>query len=119
MSNNRAIQKAIMMTGAAALLLPAMAPGQNFGSPLSLTRKKIVLERKLPPTGHIEGTGIKVVVTGVGVAGDVGILPGDIGNAEFEAEFLLDGIDLTAHPRIWIEMHIGQILIVSEFLPFG
>jgi hypothetical protein len=45
--------------------------GQNFGSPMSLTRKKIVLVRKLPPTGHIDGTGVKVVVNGVGVQGDI------------------------------------------------
>jgi hypothetical protein len=38
---------------------------------MTLTRKKIVLERKLPPTGHIDGTGIKVVVNAPGVQGDV------------------------------------------------
>jgi hypothetical protein len=43
--------------------------GQNFGS--AFTKKKIVLERKLPPTAHIDGTGIKVVVNAVGVQGDV------------------------------------------------
>jgi uncharacterized caspase-like protein len=37
-----------------------MMRGQNFGS--AFTKKEIVLERKLPPTGHIDGTGIKVVV---------------------------------------------------------
>lgn len=36
-----------------------------------LLEKKIVLERKLPPTGHIDGTGIKVVVNAVGVQGDI------------------------------------------------
>lgn len=71
MSSLRRMQTVITLTGAAALLLPVVASGQNFGSSLSLTRKKIVLERKLPPTGHIEGTGIKVVVNGVGVAADV------------------------------------------------
>jgi len=45
--------------------------GQNFGSAISLTRKRIVLERKLPPTGRIDGTGIKVVVNSVGIPGDV------------------------------------------------
>lgn len=42
-----------------------MAPtmrAQNFGS-LIVNRKKIVLQRKLPPTGHIEGTTFNVVVT--------------------------------------------------------
>jgi len=46
-----------------------MVWGQNFGS--AFTKKKIVLERKLPPTGHVDGTGIKVVVNAVGVQGDV------------------------------------------------
>ncbi|HZQ43488.1 MAG TPA: hypothetical protein VFA99_09560 [Acidobacteriaceae bacterium] len=71
MSSIRLIQKAITFAGLAALLLPLAASGQNFGSPLALTRKRIVLERKLPPTGHIDGTGIKVVVNGVGVGADV------------------------------------------------
>jgi hypothetical protein len=53
------------------LLALAAASGQNFGSAMPLTKKKIVLERKLPPTGRIDGTGIKVVVSGVGVQGDV------------------------------------------------
>jgi hypothetical protein len=35
---------------------------QNFGS-LIVNRKKIVLQRKLPPTGRIEGTTFNVVVT--------------------------------------------------------
>ena len=35
---------------------------QNFGN-LIINRKKIVLQRKLPPTGHIEGTTFNVVVT--------------------------------------------------------
>src|SRR6185437_8230298 len=53
------------------------------------------------------------------IAGSIGLLPSDIGNAEFEAEFFLDGLDLAAHPRIRVEMHIGQILVVSVFLAFG
>jgi hypothetical protein len=40
---------------------------QNFGG--AFQRKKIVLVRKLPPTGHIDGSSFKVVVTGG--AGDV------------------------------------------------
>jgi hypothetical protein len=39
----------------------ASACAQNFGS-LIINRKKIVLMRKLPPTGHIEGTTFKVTV---------------------------------------------------------
>jgi hypothetical protein len=37
---------------------------QNFGG--AFQRKKIVLIRKLPPTGHIDGTSISVKVTGAG-----------------------------------------------------
>ena len=47
--------------------LPARA--QNFGS--SMARKKIVLQRKLPPTGHIDGTTIKVVATAKGFQADI------------------------------------------------
>ena len=47
--------------------LPARA--QNFGS--SMARKKLVLERKLPPTGHIDGTTIKVVTTAKGFQADI------------------------------------------------
>lgn len=60
----------ILLLSSAAILTPAATLlGQNFGS--ALTHKHIVLERKLPPTGHIDGTGIKVVVNAVGVQGDV------------------------------------------------
>jgi hypothetical protein len=45
------------------------AHAQNFGS--SMGRKKIVLERKLPPTGHIDGTTIKVVATAKGFQADI------------------------------------------------
>jgi hypothetical protein len=47
---------------------------QNFGS-LIVNRKKIVLQRKLPPTGHIEGTTFNVVVTASGLQQD---LPTDL-----------------------------------------
>ena len=56
-----------------ALLLGTFAvPGasvqaQNFGG--AFQRKRIVLVRKLPPTGHIDGTSVSVKVTGAG--GDV------------------------------------------------
>jgi len=46
------------------------ARAQNFGS--SMSRKKIVLQRKLPPTGHIEGTTINVVATAKGFQADIG-----------------------------------------------
>jgi hypothetical protein len=48
--------------------IPARA--QNFGS--SMSRKKIVLQRKLPPTGHIDGTTINVVATAKGFQADIG-----------------------------------------------
>jgi hypothetical protein len=71
MSRVDQIQRVVVLTALATLLLPAVTSGQNFGSAMSLTRKKIVLERKLPPTGHVEGTGLKVVVNGVGIPSDV------------------------------------------------
>src|SRR5581483_914824 len=71
MSSIGGMRKAISFAGFAALLLPLAGSGQNFGSPLALTRKRIVLERKLPPTGRVDGTGIKVVVNGIGVPADV------------------------------------------------
>lgn len=58
-----------IVAGLVTLLMASTMLAQNFGS--AFTKKKIVLERKLPPTGHIEGTGIKVVVNAVGVQGDV------------------------------------------------
>jgi hypothetical protein len=43
---------------------------QNFGS-LIINRKKIVLQRKLPPTGHIEGTTFTVNVDAKGMQADL------------------------------------------------
>jgi hypothetical protein len=53
------------------VLFPA-SPGhaQSFGS--SMTRKKISLQRKLPPTGHIDGTTVKVVAVAKGLQPDIG-----------------------------------------------
>jgi hypothetical protein len=45
------------------------AHAQSFGS--AFQRKKIVLVRKLPPTGHIDGSSFMVKVAGVGIPGDV------------------------------------------------
>jgi hypothetical protein len=67
--SNVPTRRVVLVAGVAALLLAPMMRGQNFGS--AFTKKKIVLERKLPPTGHIDGTGIKVVVNAVGVQGDI------------------------------------------------
>jgi hypothetical protein len=66
------LQSKILMGSLLCLLvwshaLPARA--QNFGS--SMARKKIVLQRKLPPTGHIDGTTIKVVATAKGFQADI------------------------------------------------
>ena len=67
--SSRQTRNVTIVAGLGVLLLAPAIGGQNFGS--AFTRKKIVLERKLPPTGHIDGTGIKVVVNAVGVQGDV------------------------------------------------
>jgi len=69
MSNNQRIRLFALVAGVSALTLASAVWAQNFGSAFS--HKKIVLERKLPPTGHIDGTGIKVVVNAVGVQGTV------------------------------------------------
>jgi hypothetical protein len=53
------------LTGAASTVF-----AQNFGS-LIINRKKIVLVRKLPPTGHIEGTTFKVLVDAKGLQADL------------------------------------------------
>src|ERR1035437_9184155 len=50
---------------------------QNFGS-LIINRKKIALQRKLPPTGHVEGTTFKVNVDATGLQAD---LAGDLTSA--------------------------------------
>lgn len=42
---------------------------QSFGG--AFQRKKIVLVRKLPPTGHIDGSSFAVNITGSGIPGDV------------------------------------------------
>jgi hypothetical protein len=47
---------------------------QTFGS-TAITRKKMVLARKLPPTGHMEGTTFNVTVTAAGLQQD---LPTDL-----------------------------------------
>jgi hypothetical protein len=47
----------------------ATVSAQSFGG--TFQRKKIVLVRKLPPAGHIDGSSFTVKVTGVNVPGDV------------------------------------------------
>jgi hypothetical protein len=60
---------------ALSILLSLGAPlsAQNFG--MLMFRKKIMLQRKLPPTGHMEGTTFKVNVTASGLQAD---LPTDL-----------------------------------------
>jgi hypothetical protein len=64
------------------LFLSAAASAQGFGS----SKKKVVLHRKLPPTAHISGTGIKVEVASQGIEQDV---PQDL-KSMLEAELLKD-----------------------------
>jgi hypothetical protein len=45
------------------------ARAQSFGS--SMARKKLILQRKLPPTGHVDGTTIKVIATAKGFQADI------------------------------------------------
>jgi len=56
--------------GVAVLSVAGIARAQNFGS-LIVNRKKIVLLRKLPPTGRVEGTTFKVTVDAKGFQADV------------------------------------------------
>jgi hypothetical protein len=56
------------------LLLAVAIPGatmvaQNFGN--SFQHKKITVVRKLPPTGHIDGSSFMIKVQGAGIPGDV------------------------------------------------
>src|SRR5215469_1740454 len=94
----RHMQRTRNVTITAGLVALIMAPtmfGQNFGS--AFTKKKIVLERKLPPTGHIDGTGIRVVVNAVGVQGDVAAtLKSDLENILLRNDSRLHAED--AHP---------------------
>ena len=62
---------AISLLLAACLTSPAFA--QGFGS----AKKKITLHRKLPPTAHLNGTGIEVQVISHNIQGDVA---GDLKN---------------------------------------
>ena len=77
---------------------------QNFGS-LIVNRKKIVLQRKLPPTGHVEGTTFSVVVTAAGLQQD---LPTDL-KSTLESLLIRDDSRLRtedAHPDTVISCRI-------------
>ncbi|MGA1982554.1 MAG: hypothetical protein ABSG84_08770 [Acidobacteriaceae bacterium] len=80
-------------------------PAQNFGN-LIVNRKKIVLQRKLPPTGHIEGTTFSVVVTtAAGLQQD---LPADL-KSTLESLLIRDDSRLRtedAHPDTVISCRI-------------
>jgi hypothetical protein len=58
-----------LMIGLPLATVGASAHGQNFGN--LIDRKKIVLQRKLPPTGHIEGTTFTVLVDAKGLQSDL------------------------------------------------
>jgi hypothetical protein len=67
------LQPKILLGSFLCLLISTPAPAayaQNFGG--SLGRKKLTLQRKLPPTGHIDGTTIKVEATAKGFQADIG-----------------------------------------------
>lgn len=64
------------------LFLASQASAQGFGS----SKTKIMLHRKLPPTAHLNGTGLEVQVTGHNVQTDVAA---DLRNM-LEAELLKD-----------------------------
>jgi hypothetical protein len=68
MDNARLRPLLIFLLGTA-LMPRASAPAQNFGG--AFQHKKIVLVRKLPPTGHIDGSSFAVKVVGVGIPPDV------------------------------------------------
>jgi hypothetical protein len=77
---------------------------QNFGS-LIVNRKKIALQRKLPPTGRIEGTTFNVVVTASGFQPD---LPTDL-KSTLESLLIHDDSRLRseeAHPETVITCRI-------------
>jgi hypothetical protein len=68
----RILPKKIVLASLLCLLVlisASLVQAQNFGSGMS--HKKLVLQRKLPPTGHIDGTSIKVVVTAKAIQADV------------------------------------------------
>src|SRR5580698_5588558 len=58
----------VLLLGIAATCTVTMR-AQSFGG--AFQRKKIVLVRKLPPTGHIDGSTFTVKVSGPGIPGDV------------------------------------------------
>jgi hypothetical protein len=82
-----------------------IAAAQNFGS-LVVNRKKIVLVRKLPPTGHIEGVTFNVVVTlPAGMQADVGTdLQSTLESLLIRSDSRLRSED--THPETTIACHV-------------
>jgi hypothetical protein len=79
---------------AAPVLLTAHLAAQNFG--MSMTQKKVVLNRKLPPTGHIAGTTVQVVVTAPGLQSDLaGDLKSNVENILLRNDSRLRSADAT------------------------
>ena len=69
----RNLQSKFLLSSFLCLLIssPALpARAQSFGG--SMGRKKLTLQRKLPPTGHIDGTTVKVEATAKGFQADIG-----------------------------------------------
>ena len=84
--------------------LPAFA--QGFGS----SKKKITLQRKLPPTAHLNGTAINVEVTGHNIQADVAPALRDM----LEAELLKDDHRLRAEDK-----HPDSLIVctITEYAP--
>jgi hypothetical protein len=81
------------------------AAAQNFGN-LIVNRKKIVLVRKLPPTGHIEGTTFNVVMAlPTGMQADVGTdLKSTLESLLIRSDSRLRSEDV--HPETIISCHV-------------
>jgi hypothetical protein len=71
--HQRGMARGLLLAILAGLGLAQSLLAQNFG--VFIFHKKILLQRKLPPTGHIEGTTVKVNVTATGLQAD---LPTDL-----------------------------------------
>ena len=94
------------LLGASAVLAGATGTlrAQNFGN-LIINRKKIVLVRKLPPTGHVEGATFNVVATAPGLQQD---LPTDL-KSTLESLLIRDDARLRSedvHPETIITCRI-------------
>jgi hypothetical protein len=84
----------------------SIANAQGFGS----SKKKVALHRKLPPTAHLNGSGVEVLVTGHNVQSDVVSSLRDM----LEAELLKDDHRLRAEDK-----HPDSIITatIAEYVP--